>query len=219
MTKTETYRNRVETGFPRDPRSWRDLPAKLSSERLEIAGHPVMESWEGEYMKRLASIAASKPRRILEVGFGMGISAGFIQNYEIKEHVIIEANREVYDMLISFAKEVDQKVRPILGFWQDVTPTLPDESFSSILFDTYPLSEQEIHRNHFAFFSEAHRLLEKGGIFTYYSDEATGFSRSHRRALMRAGFRDIQDALCPVTPPPDCRYWKHDTLLVPVIFK
>jgi guanidinoacetate N-methyltransferase len=219
MKNIETYKSRADIGFPDDPRSWRELPASLSDKRLEIAGHPVMETWEREYMKRLASVAASKPGRVLEVGFGMGISASFLQGYEIEKHVIIEANSGVYELLASFARKARQKVVPISGFWQDVTPALPDGSFSAILFDTYPLAEGEIHRNHFSFFKEAYRLLEKGGVLTYYSDEARNYSRAHRRALMQAGFRDIQGHVCPVEPPPDCQYWKESTLLVPVVFK
>jgi guanidinoacetate N-methyltransferase len=219
MKTRETHRSRLEIGFPDDPRSWRELPISLSDAHLEIAGHPVMEVWERGYMKHLASVAASKPRRVLEVGFGMGISASFLQEYDVEEHVVIEANREVYEALTSFAREAKQKVVPVLGFWQDVTPTFPDGSFSAILFDTYPLAEEEVHQNHFPFFGEAYRLLEKGGIFTYYSDEARSFSRVHRQALRRAGFRDIQGEVCPVEPPPGCRYWKADSLLVPVVFK
>jgi guanidinoacetate N-methyltransferase len=219
MKNNETHKSRVGIGFPSDPRLWRDLPVSLSRRRLEIAGHPVMEAWEREYMKRLASTAASKPRRVLEIGFGMGLSARFLQNYDIEEHVIIEANREVYQSLLAFAAEAKQKVVPVFGFWEDITSSLPEESFSAILFDTYPLKQEEIHRNHFSFFEESYRLLEKGGIFTYYSDEAITFSRSHLRALRRAGFRDIQGEICPVAPPPDCLYWKAETLLVPVVFK
>jgi guanidinoacetate N-methyltransferase len=219
MKTIETKQSRIAIGFPDNERAWSDLPAALSDKRLEIAGHPVMETWEREYMKRLATVAASKPRRILEVGFGMGISAGFIQDYEVGKHVIIEANREVYSALRSFAAEAYQKVLPVLGFWQDVTPTFPDESFSAILFDTYPLTEGEIHRNHFPFFPEAYRLLEKGGVFTYYSDEARNFSHAHRKELRKAGFHDIQKQICPVEPPPDCASWSAETLLVPGVVK
>jgi guanidinoacetate N-methyltransferase len=215
--KNKTHTQRAN--FPKDRQEWRDSPARFTSRRLEILGHSVMEDWEREYMRLLASIAASRPRRILEVGFGMGISAGFIQEYIPDEHLIIEANRMVYDKLLAFAEGARGKVEPILGFWEDVTGELEDGSVSAILFDTYPLSASEVHRNHFPFFREAYRLLENGGILTYYSDEETTFSSAHLRALEEAGFRDIRGEVCRVSPPPGCDYWQKQSILAPIIFK
>jgi len=218
-TSKGTYANRIAIGFPPDRREWKKAPAAFGRHSLQIAGHPVMEDWERDYMKLLASIAGSKCGTVLEVGFGMGISARFIQGYEIEEHLIIEANHAVFRRLTSFARKATQKVTPLLGFWEDITKSIPDESISSILFDTYPLAPGELHRNHFAFFKEAYRLLRKGGVFTYYSDEADWFSSKHLRALRRAGFRDIQGEICAVSPPAECQYWQEKTLLAPIIFK
>ena len=215
----QTYASRVEIGFPKDRREWRSLPASFGEQRLAIGGHPVMEDWETGYMRRLAEVAGSKCGRVLEVGFGMGISARFLQDLGVEEHVVIEANRDVYGRLLAFAREAPGRVLPMSGFWEDIAPCFPDGSFSSILFDTYPLSEEEIHRNHFPFFREAYRLLKPGGVLTYYSDEAEGFSPEHRLALELAGFTDIRGEACEVEPPKDCVYWRERTLIVPIVFK
>ncbi|HLD04373.1 MAG TPA: hypothetical protein VJG90_01515, partial [Candidatus Nanoarchaeia archaeon] len=92
-------------------------------------------------------------------------------------------------------------------------------TIDGILFDTYPLSEKEIHKNHFFFFKEAHRLLKKGGILTYYSDEARRFSKEHIQKLKEVGFRKIQWETCKVKPPKGSMYWRKRTILVPVIIK
>ncbi len=34
-----------------------------------------------------------------KVGFGLGISAGYVQSFPIDEHVIIEANKGVFEKL------------------------------------------------------------------------------------------------------------------------
>lgn len=218
-TKGHTYKTRKNIGFPEDFWSWKESPAKFGRHSLEIAGHPVMQDWEEEYMRVLAEIAGSKAGRVLEVGFGMGISASFLQEYDIEEHIIIEANEDVYERLLSFAAKVRRKVTPILGFWQDTVKEIPDGSVSSILFDTYPMSADEVHRNHFPFFPEAYRLLKKGGVLTYYSDEEQDFSGEHRKALQKAGFEDIQKLVCQVNPPADCEYWQSNTIVAPIIFK
>ena len=46
-------------------------------------------------MARLAEIATSKGGRVFELGFGMAISANYIQSHPIDEHVICEANENV----------------------------------------------------------------------------------------------------------------------------
>tara|TARA_Y100000034_G_scaffold123768_1_gene171046 strand:- start:476 stop:799 length:324 start_codon:yes stop_codon:yes gene_type:complete len=105
------------------------------------------------------------------------------------------------------------------GFWEDMTKRLKKESFDGILFDTYPLSKKEIHKNHFPFFKEAHRLLKKGGILTYYSDESNKFSKEHLEKLKNSGFKDIKWESCKVNPPENSMYWRKKTILAPIIKK
>jgi len=221
----DTVKTRQKIGFADNRHSWQNEPAHYSQDDLTIAGHPVMERWEAPYMKALARIACSNGGKVLELGFGMGISAGFIHQEKPKEHHIVEANNDVYNRLLLFAAQRSQysptMVQPMQGLWQDVVAKLPDNSYDGILFDTYPLSEDEIHCNHFSFFKQAHRILKKGGILTYYSDEAVDYSDAHLAKLLEAGFRseDINKAICPVTPPEDCQYWQANSLLVPIITK
>lgn len=213
-----TIQTRTVIGFDeRD--TWRDASATFTDHTLTIQGHPVMEDWEEGYMTRLAAIAAGNGGTVLEVGFGMGISAGHIQSHPIDRHIIIEANWDVFEHLVSFARSAPHPVSPLFGFWEDTTALLPDACIAGILFDTYPLTEKEVHRNHFPFFREAHRLLTPGGVLTYYSDEIDRFSPKHRALLEEAGFTDIQGEPFPVTPPADCQYWKSGTILAPIVRK
>lgn len=212
----DTRASRIRIGFP-TPDVWLDAPAYYDGHTLTIEGHPVMEDWETGYMRELAEIVTRSGGTILEVGFGMGISAGYIQARDIREHLIIEANRQVHDHATAFAKSARVRTRALLGMWESITPLLPDASVTGILFDTYPLSEVEIHQNHFAFFPEAHRLLVPGGVLTYYSDEVEDFSDAHRAALVAAGFRNIDKRICTVAPPADCLYWKDPTIVAPII--
>jgi guanidinoacetate N-methyltransferase len=216
--KETTYQSRITIGFS-DKESWRQARAEHSEHALSILGHPVMEDWERPYMEMLATIATERGGTILEIGFGMGISATYIQTHPITEHLVIEANEEVYRSLQVFAQHALQPVIPLLGFWEEITHQLPSGSIDGILFDTYPLRKEDIHANHFPFFTEAYRLLKEGGVLTYYSDEAVEFSPEHREALQQAGFSDIQQRLCAVEPPPGCLYWNSPTLLAPIIMK
>ncbi len=215
LQENPNFQKYLEIGFPQSREQWRDERAVFKDGKLQIAGHPVMEDWEENYMLALADVAAGRGGRVLELGFGMGISARFVQRHPVTEHVIVEANTDVYQHLEAFAVE-HPTVTPRAGFWQEVTPTLADGSFDGILFDTYPVQEDELAAAWF-FFAEAHRLLRPGGVFTYFSDEVSDFSSRHREALQAAGFTDIRGEVCQVNTPADCLYWKAPTIVVPII--
>ena len=76
-----TAATRAAIGFPSEP-AWCEAAAIFELERLLILGHSVVERWETDYMRELARIACSRRGRVLEVGFGMGIAAEFIQEHD-----------------------------------------------------------------------------------------------------------------------------------------
>lgn len=182
----------------------------------------IMQSWETPYMKELVKIVTSKGGNVLEVGFGMGISAGFIQrSRKIKAHTVIEC----HPVMINFAKKKFAKPmkdkRLILreGFWEDIVGKLPDKSFDGILFDSCPLDSGIEFFQFFPFFKEAFRLLKDDGVFTYFSDEVKSISPRHQEELRKAGFKNINFEVCRVRPPKTCEYWKQNTIIVPIVKK
>ncbi len=200
---------------------WKNAEANFSEHDLKIFGHAVMEDWETPYMKELADIACRNGGIVLELGFGMGISAGFIQQHDIQKHIIIEVNADVAEKARVFAKSAPHTVEVLEGLWEDVIDRVPDNSLDGILFDTYPLTEDEVYQNHFGFFDVAYKKLKKNGIFTYYSDEVSEFGSVHLRKLQAAGFHidNIQSKITAVAPPKNCEYWKANTILSPIIRK
>ena len=63
----------------------------------ESSGWDVMSTWETPIMQKHADIVCANGGHILEFGFGMGISADLIQEYDIESHTIIEINDTIYD--------------------------------------------------------------------------------------------------------------------------
>lgn len=214
-----TYLSRLEIGCGHLVDKWAEAEANFTDNNLKICGHPVMERWETGYMKKLARLVTIGGGTILEVGFGLGIAASFIQQAQIERHIIIEANKQVFARVRLFASRSVIEVKSILGFWQERIEEIKTGSISGILFDTYPLFEQEIHCNHFSFFKHAFRVLKTGGVFTYYSDEENWFSKQHLFYLRQAGFSKIGGQVCQVKPPIDCQYWRSSTILAPLIIK
>jgi len=215
------YKKTDKVAIDFEKRKWKKAKANFSEHDLRIFGCAVMEDWETPYMEKLARVSASKGGVVLELGFGMGISANFIQKGKIKKHIIMEANHDVVKKARIFAKKAPHETEILEGFWEEKINEVPDNSLNGILFDTYPLTEKELYQNHFAFFPFAYRKLKKGGVFTYYSDEIKKFGKVHMRELQKAGFskKNIKSEIAVVFPPKDCDYWKANTILVPVIQK
>lgn len=203
---------------------WLKCKAVYKKEELLINNFQVMQRWEDNYMKALASVVTRNGGHVLELGFGLGISASYIQkSRKIKSHTIIECHpgviRKAQDL---FNKQISTgKLILINGFWEDVTPKLKDNFFDGILFDTGPIDKEVEFFHFFSFFKEAYRLLKKGGVFTYFSDEVKKFSKKHLNKLESAGFKrnKIHFKICNVNPPKSCRYWKEKSIIVPIIFK
>jgi len=216
-----THKLRMAIGFRAAKEEWKKANAHFTTHALRILGHPVMEDWETPYMRELARIASSRGGTVLEVGFGMGISAQFIQQSKIKHHIIIEMNANVAERARAFAKRAKHPVSVLEGLWEEVIETIPDNSLDGILFDTYPLSEPEIHKNHFFFFKSAYKKLKPGGVFTYYSDEMRTLHPRHLAKLLEAGFkkRGIDSVVVSIHPPENCEYWKSNTILAPIVVK
>jgi len=201
---------------------WLNQKAKLTNDSLLIKGYQVMQRWEVPYMEQLAEVVVSNGGHILEVGFGLGISAGFIQkSKKIKRHTIIEAHPDVVKYAFKLFPESIKSGRMniIQGFWEDVTQMLKDDFFDGILFDTSPIHKETVFFHFFPFFQEGCRLLKKGGIFTYFSDEPKEITPNHMRMLRKAGFKKIDFKICKVQPPKSCRYWRYNTIVVPIIHK
>ena len=93
----------------------------------------VMGDWEDPIMKAHAEITCRNGGHILEVGFGMGISANYIQEQNIKSHTIIELNDEIYQKAVEWAKD-KPNTKIVSGDWKTIEL---DEKFDAIFFDAY----------------------------------------------------------------------------------
>lgn len=193
--------------------------AQRSENELLISGQEVMQDWEAPLMKSMSRVAASHGGHILEVGFGMGISAGYLHDAGIETHTIIEANPEVADRAKEWARRQDTDTRVVVGRWQDAPSDIGP--FEGILFDTYPADEHEYEQHvlqaptfaeHFMPWAVEH--LVPGGVLTYYTMEVDSLSRRHQRALLNHFESFHVSRIEGLRPPTDCTYWWANSMAV-----
>lgn len=90
---------------PLYPKKWLNKPARYSKNTLSIDGFQVMQRWEEPYMADLASIASKNGGAVLEIGFGMGISTGYIQKEKkVKKILLLTAIPRWSNTLLSSLK-------------------------------------------------------------------------------------------------------------------
>jgi len=114
------------------------LSSSLSFESDKITitetGEEVMMSWEDSLMSASAAYVTENGGDILEIGFGMGISAGYIQSHSISSHTIVENHPEIIPKAVQWANG-KSNVTIISQSWYDVKDSLG--TFDGIFYDTY----------------------------------------------------------------------------------
>lgn len=94
----------------------------------------VMMDWEHEIMSASAAYVTENGGDILEIGFGMGISAGYIHSHSISSHTIVENHRDVIPKALEWAAE-KPNVTVITGSWYDNKDNL--STYDGVFYDTF----------------------------------------------------------------------------------
>ena len=74
-----------------------------------IAGMNILYKNEKEYLKKGVKLLCDKlhPESVLEFGFGKGWTATEFQKLGVQRHVILEPNKENYQMALDWKKKFD----------------------------------------------------------------------------------------------------------------
>ena len=123
-------------------------------------GIEVMMDWESPIMEKSAEFICHNKGDILEIGFGMGICADYIQAQGVNSHTIVEIHPQIIDKLKIWA-ENKPNVTIIEGDWNSVQE-LP--SYDGIFIDTYG------DENWSNFKDFALSKIKDGGKITYWNN-------------------------------------------------
>jgi protein arginine N-methyltransferase 2 len=94
----------------------------------------VMMSWESPIMEASANYICSNGGNILEIGFGMGISANYIQANSINSHTIVECHPQILEKSRVWAAD-KPNVTIIEGEWFNIKDSL--STYDGVFYDTF----------------------------------------------------------------------------------
>ena len=191
----------------------------ISGESLLIEQQQVMQAWERPLMARMARGICSAGASVLEIGFGLGISATEIQSMCPRRHVIVEANPAVAEIARRWQSGLEANIEIIESRWENAD--FGRETFDGVLFDAYPSDEEEVQGNlnqgkkaAEKFFPTAQKLTAEGGKFTFYSGSEIGLPlRLQDELFLRFGALRLE-RVSGLMPPEDCNYWISSEMVV-----
>ena len=125
----------------------------------------IMASWEAPMMELHAEIVCRKGGDILEIGFGLGISASYIQTHNINSHTIIEPHPEIAKKAREWSQKM-KNVKIIESDWFDVIDKL--EMYDGVFYDA------EFDKNMYEFYDLIKPKIKKGGIYSFFNPEGDG---------------------------------------------
>ena len=124
-------------------------------------GIEVMMDWELPIMEKSAEFVCHNKGDILEIGFGMGICADYIQAQGVNSHTIIEIHPQILERLNTWASG-KSNVTVVEGDWNSVSGL---GTYDGIFLDTFA----DDSLNNFKTFALS--KIKSGGKITYWNNE------------------------------------------------
>jgi protein arginine N-methyltransferase 2 len=124
-------------------------------------GMEVMMDWEHSIMSASAAYVTEGGGDILEIGFGMGISAGYMHSHSISSHTIIENHPQIIPKAVEWVSG-KSNVTIVSQSWYDVRDSIG--TFDGIFYDTY--GDEDM--NHFS--SSLSGLTKSGTKVTFWNN-------------------------------------------------
>ena len=155
----------------------------------------VMMDWEAPIMSASAAYACENGGDILEIGFGMGISANYIQQHIINTHTIIENHPDVIIKAQAWAAD-KSNVTILEGSWYDIKDTL--STYDGLFYDTWG------DENSKDFWTTLPSLMKADGKATWWG--------SHKE--VSRGLSGVTYETHSVSPPTNS-YFNHSSYILP----
>ena len=220
----ETMQSRRELYVPDFRRKFIAAEPKIEKTKegetvMRVLGHEVMSTYQVPYMHTLAEIVTRNGGNILNVGYGLGLLDEEIEKYrkprKLGTHTVVEINSHI-------AAEARKKKELIVieRDWHDALNDFRGVQFDGIVYDGYPLSLEEVHRDGVMFIERIveRNLLKPDGILTFFVDAADHLGDRFLGLLRKLGFNRIEVKKIPIdVPDRERQVWRHDHFLAPMV--
>ena len=157
----------------------------------------VMMDWEDDIMKRSADYVCENGGDILEIGFGMGISANYIQANNINSHTIVEIHPDILNRAYEWS-EGKPNINIIAGDWYKIKESL--SVYDGIFYDTFCDSNMD------QFKSCLNNLVKKGSKVSWWNSIN---SENNYYNIKNVSYEAIK------INPPKNNYFNHTTYYLP----
>ena len=171
----------------------------------------IMMSWERPLMERHAEAVCQNGGNILEIGFGMGISAQYIQEQDIDSHTIIEIHPEIAKKARKWARD-KENVEILEADWYDIKDSL--KTYDGIFYD----AEYDSHKGEF--YDLVKKVLKDDGVFTFFNPQGDNVNQRNKQRQWYRNYHSIKEIiryeLIDIDPPKN-PYLKSDIYYLPIV--
>ena len=143
-------------------KEWINGAFSESETDYKIAGENILYKKETEYLKKGVELLCDMlhPNSVLEFGFGMGWTATEFQEQGVKRHIILEPNKENYQMALDWKKQFDDSDIEILNIFSWDFET--DEKFDLVYDDRQQFTKKDNDKH----YKQMNKILKKGQLYS-----------------------------------------------------
>ena len=125
---------------------WIDGTFEETDTDYTIAGKNILYKKETKYLKKGVKLLCDKlhPKSVLEFGFGKGWTATEFQEQGVKRHVLLEPNKENYQMALDWKEKYNTDIEIVNIFSWDYET---DEKFDLIYDDRFYLKNEKHYKH------------------------------------------------------------------------
>ncbi|OLF54097.1 class I SAM-dependent methyltransferase [Pseudomonas chlororaphis] len=170
--------------------------AVYTDESLRIGGEYVMHEWERPLIRKMVEdLKLTHDDQLLEIGFGMGISASILQAFGPASHTIVEPHPQVLAQAERW-KGARANIQLHPGYWQQLTG---DARYSAIFFDPFADDMAAVDDENLEFLKfAAQSLLVEGGRLALFCIRPL-LPLEYQRVMFEH-YRRVEISSVPVAP-------------------